>query len=152
MRRRRRRRRRHDDREHLHGEVLGDVRCSHRHEAHHSRSPQGVRAQVEQGDQDASDAGCSHSDEEGPAEAEIDTEDGGLGDTEERGDTTGTRKPLHLGITGLEEHGQSHGALRDIGHGGDREDEGSAGSGLVSDEWQLHRGKDWCRPVTTIGE
>ena len=100
-----------------------------------------MRAQVEQGHQDASDTGCPHSDEEGPAQSKIDTEDGGLGDTEERGDTTGSCKPLHLGVTGLEEHGQGYGTLSDIRHGGDREDEGPTGTGLVSDERQLYRGE-----------
>ena len=112
-----------DEHEDLESEVRGDRLGHDRHEADEACGTQSLAAHVQQSDASGADGGCGHGAEEGPAQAQVDTEDRGLGDTEDGGCTTGTGQALELGVAGLEENGQSSRALRDVRHGGDGEDE-----------------------------
>ena len=128
-----------DEDDHLEDEVLDDVVGNDRDETNESGGAQSLVVDVEQGDRGAPEGGHAHPDEEGPAQTQVDTEDGGLGDTDDRGDTTSTGQTLHLGVLGQEEDRQGHGPLGDIGHGGDREDEGAGTAAAhLCDERQLH--------------
>ena len=124
----------------LEDEVLDNVVGNDRDETNESGGAQSLVVDVEQGDRGAPEGGHAHPDEEGPAQTQVDTEDRGLGNADDRRDTTGTGQPLHLGVLGQEEDRQGHGALGDVGHGGDREDEGSGTAAAhLRDKRQLHR-------------
>ena len=123
----------------LEDEVLDNVVGNDRDETNESGGAQSLVVDIEQGDGGTPEGGHTHPNEERPTQAQVDTENGGLGDTNDRGDTTSTSQTFHLGVLGQEEDRQGHSALGDIGHGGDREDEGAGTAAAhLCDERQLH--------------
>ena len=87
---------------------------------------EGVGKHAKDGDESRGNSRCCHADIERPAQAKVYAEDSGLSNTEQGGNAGGPGQALELFGAGQEVYGERDTTLGDIGHGGNREDKGTA--------------------------
>ena len=119
------------------GDDAGDARCA-----------EGDGFGVVEGDVGGGAGGADEGGVEGVTQAQVDAEHGRFGDAEHGRDARCRGDGFEFGVFGGDEGAEGGGALRDVVHRCDGEDEGAAGFGDVGNEL----GFDWDKAVVHTGD